>query len=340
VLWALAPALVRWQLQRRVAHYWPGTVAIDRVALHGFRTFELLGVTVRNGTGATVVAFPSIAVAIEKVDWTGPVAARLAIRGLTVGASTPEQSITLPVTMAGAVVTPHRGVLHLDGWRMAYRDVPIAREIAADLESTDSGLTVDGPVGRLLGGSLGVAMRPRQEAIAAGVTGVTVSLEAVSLAAVQGLLPADEQLPRGSATMELAIHRETENGWMANGQLHMEDVDLRGVSVARKLSHFIGVEDLAPLAATEVEIEFGLVGTVATVTQGRMASGLPEIAIEPGSRIDLATGRIDASVVLAAGAKLGELPLLHPVGNLVKSLTRIRIHGHWRDPEETLFSRD
>jgi hypothetical protein len=223
---------------------------------------------------------------------------------------------------------------------MAYRDVPIAREIAADLETTDSGLTVDGPVGRLLGGSLGVAMRPRQEAIAAGVTGVTVSLEAVSLAAVQGLLPADEQLPRGSATMELAIHRETENGWMANGQLHMEDVDLRGVSVARKLSHFIGVEDLAPLAATEVEIEFGLVGTVATVTQGRMASGLPEIAIEPGSRIDLATGRIDASVVLAAGAKLGELPLLHPVGNLVKSLTRIRIHGHWRDPEETLFSRD
>jgi len=118
------------------------------------------------------------------------------------------------------------------------------------------------------------------------------------------------------------------------------DADLRGLSLARKLCHFLAIQDLAPLATAEAEIAFDLAGTVATITGGRVASGLPEMAIEPGSRSDLATGEIDASVVLAAGAKLGELPLLHPVGTLVKHLTRIRIHGHWRDPEETLFSRD
>jgi hypothetical protein len=335
----LAPALVRWQIQRQVAVYWPGEVTIDHVALHGVAPIELLGVTVRDGAGTTLAVFPSITVAVQELGWTGPVAARLAIRGLTLEAGTPERPITLPVTLGGAVATPHRGALHLDEWRIHYRDVPIAQEIATYLESSDSGLAIDGPVGRLLGSSFAIKLGPLHGPIASWAAGGTVSVETIPLTAIGPLLPADEQLSHGTATVALAFHRGADHGWLGDGRLHVVEADLRGVSLTRKLSHFLGIEELAPLASAEAEIAFELAGTVATVTRGRMASGLPEMAIEPGSRIDLATGRIDASVVLAAGARLGELPLLHPVGTLVKSLTRVRIHGHWRDPEEALFSR-
>jgi len=339
-VWGLAPALVRWQVQRQAAAFWPGEITVDHVGLHGLASIDLRGVTVRDGAGEAIATFGRVTVDVQRSAWNGPVAARLAILGVTLRPGPAGRHITLPVTMVGAVTTPHRGVLHLNGWRIAYRDVPIAQAVAADLESGDSSLNVDGLAGRLLGAPLSVEMDASDGAIETGFAGATVTATAIPLAALAPLLPAGEQLSRGTATVELTLHRDAESGWAVDGRLHMVDADLRGLSLARKLCRFLAIEDLTPLAAADAEIAFDLAGTVATITGGRVASGLPEMAIEPGSRSDLATGAIDASVVLAAGAKLGELPLLHPVGTLVKHLTRIRIHGHWRDPEETLFSRD
>jgi len=339
-LWGLAPTLVRWQVQRQAATFWPREITVDRVDLHGLASIGLRKVTVWDRAGAAITTLERVTVEVQRPAWHGPFAVRLAIRGITLRAGPPEHHVTLPVTMAGAVTRLRRGMLHLNGWRVDYRDVPVAQEVAADLASGDSGLSVDGLAGRLLGAPLAIEMDASDGAIETGFAGATVSARAIALAALAPLLPADEQLTRGSATVELTLHRAAETGWAVDGRLHVVDADLRGFSLARKLCHFLAIQDLAPLAMAEAEIAFDLAGTVATITAGRLASGLPDIAIEPDSRIDLATGEIDASVVLAAGAKLGELPLLHPVGTLVKHLTRIRIHGHWRDPEETLFSRD
>jgi len=338
-LWGLAPTLVRWQVQRQAAALWPGEITIEHVELHGLASIELRGVRVRDSAGEGIAAFGLVTVDVQRFAWNGPVAARMVIRGVTLPAAA-GRTATLPVTMVGAVTTPHRGALHLNGWRVDYRDVPVVQEVAADLASGDSGLSVDGLAGRLLGAPLAVEMDASHGATGTGFAGATVSARAIPLAALARLLPADERLTHGSAAVELTLHRNAETGWAVDGRLHVVDADLRGFSLARKLCHFLAIQDLAPLATVEAEIAFELSGTVATITGGRVASGLPEMAIEPDSRIDLSTGEIDASVVLAAGAKLGELPLLHPVGTLVKHLTRIRTHGHWRDPEEELFSRD
>jgi len=338
-VWGLAPTLVRWQVQRQAAPFWPGEITVEHVDLHRLASIELRGVTVRSSAGEGIAAFGLVTVDVQRFAWNGPVAARLAIRGVTLQAAA-ERTATLPVTMVGAVTAPHRGVLRLTGWRIDYRDTPIAQELAANLESGDSGLDVDGLAGRVLGVPLAVEMDASDGANETGIAVATVSATAIPLAALAPLLPADERLTRGTATVALDLHRDAGTGWAVDGRLHIVDADLRGLSLARKLCHFLAIQDLAPVATAEVEIAFDLAGAVATVIHGRVASGLPEMAIEPGSRTDLAMGEIDASVVLAAGAKLGELPLLHPVGTLVKHLTRIRLHGHWRDPEETLFSRD
>jgi len=339
-LWGLTPTLVRWQVARQVAAYWPGRVTVDHVVLHGLAPIELRGVTLWDPAETVLASFESVRVAIQGLGWKEPAAARLAIRGVTFRAGTAESRVSVPVTLAGVVATPRRDALHLEGWRVDYRGVPVAAEISADLQRRAAGLHIEDPAGRLLDTPIVVKIDTPHGPIGAVSSGGTASVAAIPLTALGPLLPADEQLTRGTATAELTLHRDGERGWIVDGRLRMADVDLRGLSLPRKLCHFLGIEDLAPLAVAEAEIAFDLAGTVATVTRGRMASGLPKMAIEPGSRVDLATGRIDASVVLAAGASLGELPLLHPVGNLVKSLTRIHIHGHWQDPEETLFSRD
>ena len=165
-------------------------------------------------------------------------------------------------------------------------------------------------------------------------------MEAIALDDLEPLLPAGDRITQGQGTLKLDLLPHTTVGWTIRGRLSLVDADLRDVGLVRKLCHFIGVEDLSPLAEAKAEIGFDLIGTVATLTHGRVVSGLPEMAIEPASWIDLATGQIEASVVLAAGARLGELPLLHPVGTLVKNLTRIHIHGRRDDPEEIIFSRD
>jgi len=339
-LWGLTPTLVRWQVARQVAAYWPGKITVDQVDLHVVKPIELRGVTLWDPAGDILAGFESVTVAIQGLGWQGPDAARLAIRGVTLRAGTGAGHVRMPVTLAGVVATPRRDALHLEGWRVAYRGVAIADEIGAHLQRRARGLTIDDPTGRLLGVPIAVTIDTPHGPIAAGATGGIVSVAAIPLTALGPLIPADEELTRGTASVELTLHRDGETGWVVDGRLLMADADLRGVSLPRKLCHFLGIDDLASLSTAEAEIAFGLTGTVANVTRARMASGLPEMAIEPGSRIDLATGRIDASVVLAAGAKLGELPLLHPVGTLVKSLTRIHIHGHWQDPEEALFSRN
>jgi hypothetical protein len=338
--WALAPAVVRWQIQRQVAVYWPGKVTIDHVGLQPMASIKLLGIAVRDHAGAIRAVLPSVTVAVEDLAWDGPVAARVTIRGATLEAGTPEQAITLPVTMTGAVTVPHRGELHLDGWRVDYRGVPVAQDVTASLQSSDPGVRIDGPVGHLLGGRLEAKVLPGRGAFEGSPSGATVSADRISLAQIGRLLPVDEHVTNGTGALHIEVLRRPESGWTIGGRLVVADADLRGVGLTRKLCHFIGVEDLSPLAVVQAELTFEMAGTVATITRGHMASDLPEMAVEPGSRIDLATGQIEASIVLAAGAKLDALPLLHPVGTLVKNLTRLHIHGHWRDPEEALFSRD
>jgi hypothetical protein len=339
-LWGIAPALVRWQVQRLVGVYWSGQVTIEHIALRRINRIELVGVTMRDGAGTTLAVFPSVVVVVQEADWSGRVAAWLAIRGVTLETNTATGTITLPVTMAGGVTTPRLGTLDLDGWQIDYHDVTVAQEITARIRSSDSGLSIEGPVGKLLGGQMAVTVPGNARAIDARPSGVTVSTDGISLTQLGRLLPPEEQITDGTGAVQLEVLRRKESGWLLRGELRIADADLRGVDFVRKLCHFNGVDDLAPLTKANAEAAFKLDGTAVTITRGRLASDLPEIAIEPGSRIDLVTGRIDASVVLAAGTTLGELPLLHPVGTLIKSLTRVHIHGHLHDPEETLFSRD
>jgi len=350
----------------RVAVGWDGTLHCDGVTLHdsvgrvwaGARRVDLAltsllppgwGVTVAGAWLDSEVLPPVEAVPGGWPAWVPPPAAFR----LTVGGDpAPPLVITAArraggYDLAGDAASLHlTGRLHAEagGVRVDQLAVTgpagrVAGPLVAAVRADGVQIAVDGPSGPVAGGSLTSHMGLRRAADGSLAYNASVEVAGADLASIAPLLPEAARIPAGR--LDLQLLASGRGGTLhAGGRLEVAEADLTHLPLTRALLAALGIDDPAPLARARLDVIFEVAGPVVTATTGRIASDLPDLGIVLGSRLDLATGDLDARLSLAAADRLARLPVVGRAAPLLRSLTRLHLTGRWDREAAVVVTRE
>ncbi len=350
----------------RVAVGWDGALHCDGIVLRdgggrpwaGARRVDLRLVTLLPPGWGVVVAgawidtdyLPTVAAAPG--GWPGwlPPPATVA---LTLGnGPAPSLGITAERRAGGYEVAGEAASVHLaghlhgvaDGVRVDHLVVSGAAGLfAGPLVATVGGgggrIEVGGPSGAVAGGWLTTHMVLRRGADGGLAYSASVDLLGGDLASFASLLPEAARISRGR--LDLQLLASGRGGTLhAGGRLQATDADLTRLALTRALLAAVGIDDATPLAHARFDATFEVAGAVITATMGRIASDLPDMNIELGSWLNLATGALDARLTLAAADRLARLPVVGRAAPLLRSLTRLHLTGRWDQEAAVVVTRE
>jgi len=175
-----------------------------------------------------------------------------------------------------------------------------------------------------------------------------IAAREVQLSRLWPFLPEPSPIPDGRADLYYDF-----SGWGSDlahlsgrGRFFFDDADLRDVPSLRSIFLTTGLDEGALPARSDVEAAFQTRGQTILIRQGRLASPLLALEVEPGGTIQARTGRLDLYVIAAplqaAANLLTGLPIpgMDLVGLLSQKLLRLHVRGHYTDPPAKLITKE
>jgi len=243
-----------------------------------------------------------------------------------------------PLRLTGRL-RPAAGGLRLDPLAVAGPTGHLAGPLVAAVRADGGRVEVDGPSGPVAGGHLTSHMVLRRAADGSLAYDASVEVVGVDLAPLAPLLPEAARVPTGR--LDLQLLASGRGGTLhAGGRLEVTEGDFTHLALTRALLAALGIDDPAPLAHARFDATFEVAGPVVTATMGRIASDLPDLDIALGSRLDLATGDLDAHLTLAAADRLARLPVVGRAAPLLRALTRLHLTGRWDQEAAVVVTRE
>jgi len=367
------PALVRWQINRRLAGCWDGTAAIDGVdvSLVG-RTVSMGGFVLCDRQGRAWLRAAGLTVSVDELLSSRPVVRSLRAYNAEVivhcddGICRPPLLSTTSddwadllgvdgVVVDGATLTIRNngGIINQTGVPLvSYRRkagqgswVGMLNSVGTfeftDLQATgfvagEDSIELGRLTGKLGGGRIIVTGRadrdPNGQWRATGrVVATRVNLRQLKLRVSGG----GEGIVTGMADLRLAL--PDPNGLAGKGVVFIQGADLSGVAPAKALLKSAGLKKSEMLTNADGEGLFHLHGTTFTFDQARLSLPLAAVDIEPGAKINVATGQLDAVAVVVLFEQVRDmiksLPLIGLMVDLTERFSRLRVRGFWQDDE-------
>lgn len=375
--WWIGPALVRWQVNRRVAGFWDGTVAIGGVGLVFCDTIHLDDVVLCDRRGRAWLRVTSMDVSLENLLSSRPVVRSLRAWNAEVIVHCDDGICRPPLLNAtsddwaellnlkGAAVHGATLTIRNDGKVVSQGDVPLASYerqpgsapwlsilssvgwfVFTDLKAEGFVTSEDSiEVGRLTGklGGGRMILTGRADRDPNGLWQATGRMVAarVDLQQLHLRITGGEQ---GVVTSLLNFRLDSPdpNGLTGEGMAFIKGADLSGVALAKALLQSAGLRKSEMLTNADGEGLFHLRGATLTLDQARVSLPLAAVDIEPGATINVATGQLDgvAVVVLFEQVRdmLKSLPLVGLMVDLTERFSRLRVQGFWQDDESILVT--
>jgi len=371
--WWIGPAVVRWQVNRRLAGFWDGTAAIGSVNMDVVgQTVSLGDVVLCDRQGRAWLRAASLEVSLEDMLSSRPV-----VRGLRAA------NAEVIVHCQGGLCRPPLLGAPPDGWaellgldhavangatltvrndgelvsRRRVQRVSYARKVGpgpgvsllgsfGTFAFTD--LKVEGFVvgkgrielgrltGRLGGGRVIVSARADKDPNGQWLPAGRVVAARVGLQQLKlRISGAAQGVVTGMANFRL--ESPDANGLTGQGMAFIEGADLSGAPMAAALLKSAGLENSEMLGKADGEGLFHFRGATATFDQARLNLPLAAVDIEPGATINVSTGQIDAVAVVVLFDRvrdmLKSLPVVGLMVDLTERFSRLRVRGLWHDEE-------
>ncbi|MGB2823516.1 MAG: hypothetical protein WBF17_21230 [Phycisphaerae bacterium] len=369
--WWLAPALLRWRISRLLPEYWDGSAEIADVdfnytgsvpiTLRGLALHDRRGrcwlraksvrfvlsdwPSLRPKLGALIVVRPTVTahreggrceVPLRRVPWEWW-DEYVDLKGLSI------ETGSLELTEDGTLAARSAwGDLSLLWGPRGYRlSMPAYRLLVTDILTEAFAVEADGVevrrlTGRTCGGRVVASMTGRLMPGGRVRAGAQVVARAVDLAAMR--LPV-RGAEKGSLTGALHLRADgaDPNGVTGYGTVFVEGADLRNVPALAEILRRAGLGKLDVMSDSDIEARFRLRGATASLEQARIRLALAAIDVEPGSTLDLRTGRMDIVAVVALFERvrdmLKSIPLVSLMVDLTEGLSRFHVEGKWHDPQ-------
>ena len=368
--WWIVPAVLRWQLDRRLPEYWDGRAELDRVRFAYFGPTVIEGLRLLDRSGRTWVRAERISV--RPGDWPGlhPKLRGLEIRGLSFQAHVDDGNCILPLRKLPGDLVDYVDLhdVRIDGrmevieaGRLADRvslsalvvrrrdggyevkldvsDPPLAATAVVtrveQFEMTGSRAAVRGLLADLAGGRLNVSVAAEMRE--AGRLHVHGRLTARDVELSRVRLPLSGMTTgrvRGVVTIDAdGPDVRTLRG---PGTAFIEALDLRNIPAAAGVFRRAGLATPSALAAADVDAAWSLRGWDVVLDRTRVRLRAGAVDIEPGGTVNVRSGKMDlhAAVLLLESLRdvARRVPLLGVLTGLTDRLSRFRVRGDWGDP--------
>ncbi len=370
--WWIGPALVRWQVNRRVAGFWDGTVGIGRVDIIPGQPLELSDVVLCDRQGRAWLRARRVTVSPDNLLSSRPV-----VRGLRAGivevivhcddgvcrppllnATSDDWAELLDID--GALVSDATLTIRNDGKVVSQASVGLAvytREVglgpqlsllgsvgtfdftnlkAEGFVAGENSIELGRLTGRLGGGRVIVSGRADRDPNGQWRATGRVVAARVDLQQLHLRITGGKQ---GIVTgmLDFRLDSPDPNDLTGEGMAFIEGADLSGAPLAAALLGSAGLEKSDGLCNADGDALFHFRGATFTLDQARLSLPLAAVDIEPGATINVSTGQIDAVAVVVLFERVRDilrgLPLVGLMVDLTERFSRLRVRGLWQDDE-------
>jgi len=374
--YALAPALLRWQVDRRLPEYWDGSAEIEGIDFDytGLVPITLRGVALRDAAGRCWFRAESVRLVLAEFPSLHPRLGAVILTRPTVTAHCRQGRCRPPLRRLPsewwdeyvdlkALEIECGSIEVTEDGKLSGRSAPL------DVSLRDAGGTYSLAVGawRLrVTGLRAEAFGVRNDGIEIRRLGGWVCGGRIAGSLIGRLTPDGTIETRGHvagrdvnlAAMRLPV-RGAERGLVTGifhfdfpspdarapagrGVLFVTGADLSNVPAVAEVLRRAGLGRLDVMRQSDVEAHFDLRGTVVDLRRTRLELSLAAVDVEPGATVDLWTGQIDAVAVAVLFEKVRDLlrsiPLVSLVVDVTERLSRFHIEGAWSEPESLVVT--
>lgn len=351
----VAPALIRWQVQRTLQGYWDGAVEIGQVEFNFSGLVALRDIHLKDPQGRTWATLDQLAMVLD--NWPGfnptpsvVTGTALEIRAHFVDGKCRPPLRTPPPGKVSRIKSLSVCVEPVTVFTCKPDVIPLAGEASIVLRVQDGAFWGGVTCKQLCRGELLIdANGILDDSLAVTDYRGIVKIANANMPEILRAVAVKSEMKEGVLAARLVVKGKglSLDAVRGKGLVQMDRAHLAGIPLVKAILDYVGLADMGNF---RVRGGFSLDGPLLVVDRARLTNPLSAFDIEPNGTIHLVNRQMDLCVV--AGLMTGmqnavnkiHLPVVSPLvnitGNLLQSLTRIQVCGGWNDPPETLLHKD